>query len=76
MDGFLTLSMVATINLNTSLNQHSLPWSLSFTCMSRFWFVLYGVVFVRDYVTCIIMILGTLWMLFLFLGTLNEINFS
>jgi hypothetical protein len=58
---------LSMINLNTSLNQHSLSWSLSFTCMLGFCFELYGVVFVRDYVTCIIMILGTLWKLFLFL---------
>ena len=30
---FLISSMAATINLNTSLNQHSLPWSLSFTSL-------------------------------------------
>ena len=59
--GFLILSMPATINLNTSLNQHSLPSSLSSNCMPRFCFVLYGVIFVRDYVTCNIIILGTLF---------------
>ena len=35
----------------------------------------YGMVFVRDYVTSIIVILGTLWMLFLFLGTFKINDF-
>jgi hypothetical protein len=44
---FLISFMMAAIILNTFLNQHSLPWSLSFSCMSGFCLLreLYEVVF-------------------------------
>ena len=58
---FLIPSMAATINLNTSLtNIPYLEVCLLLACQDFTLCELYGVVFVRNYVTCIILILGTL----------------
>ena len=67
--------MAAMINLNTSLNQHSLPQKFVFYLYVK---VLLGNIFCFDLmllwwipvnVTCIIVIVGTIWMFFFWHST-------